>query len=537
MTEHSRRTFIGGAAVAGGSALVGPLLGTGEASAAAGPGGSGIPGPITIRPDDPRYVGLVAGSNQRWVGTPDYIRVVGSADQVVQAVQEAVDARRRVAVRSGGHCDEDFTANRDVRVVIDLAGLDTISYDERMGAFAVEPGATLGRTYRTLYKGWGVTIPGGTCPTVGVGGHIVGGGYGALSRMHGLTVDHLHAVEVVVVSAAGRARKVVATRDPADPNHDLFWAHTGAGGGNFGIVTKYWLRTPGTGGRPPQYQLPRPPREVILSDVAFSWDGMTEAAFTRLVGNFSRWHELHSAPDDPYVGLFSQLKTQHRAAGSFRMSTQIDASLPDAEGMLDAFLASVVEGTGRTYHVNDRSRSPWLNAVTEWFGFVEAAIARWKVKSAYLRKSFPQDQLKALYRQQTRTDHENPFNMVAVVGFGGAINRVPAKATAVAQRDSVAKMLYVSLWTDPDEDAVHERWVRECYADVYAASGGVPKLDGVNDGCYINYADADLVDLTLNTSGVAWHDLYFKGGYQRLQQVKRRWDPRDIFTHALAIRP
>lgn len=535
MTGHSRRTFISGTAAAGGAALLAPVLAPGTAAAQAERGGS--LGPATVRPDDARYPGLVTGSNQRWVGRPDYVRVVGSADQVVQAVQEAVDRRLRVTVRSGGHCDEDFTANRDVRVLIDLAGLDEISYDARMGAFAIEPGATLGRAYRTLYKGWGVTIPGGTCPTVGVGGHIVGGGYGALSRLHGLSVDHLHAVEVVVVDAQGRARRVVATRDPGDPHHDLFWAHTGAGGGNFGIVTKYWMRTPGTAGREPGRQLPRPPAEVLLSDVAFSWTGMTEASFTRLVGNFGRWHERHAAPGDPYAGLYSQLKTQHRVAGGFRMSTQMDATAPDAEAKLDAFLAAVVAGTGLTYTVNDRSRQPWLNAVTEWFGFVEAAVARWKAKSAYQRTAFPEDQLRALYRQQTRPDNENPYAMVAVVSFGGAINRVPSAATAVAQRDSVAKLLYVSLWTKPGDDAVNERWVRECYADVYASTGGVPKIGGANDGCYINYADADIADPALNRSGVSWHELYFKDNYQRLQQVKRRWDPRTVFTHALAVRP
>ncbi|WP_433722787.1 FAD-binding oxidoreductase [Nocardia sp. CA-129566] len=493
--------------------------------------------PLLIRPDDARYRGLISGSNTRWVGSPDYIRLVWSTEQVVAALQQAVDDDLRVVVRSGGHCDEDFTANGKVRAVIDISGMDTVHYDSAMGAFAVAAGATLGRVYSTLYKGWGVTLPGGTCPTVGAGGHVAGGGYGALSRLHGLIVDHLYAVEVVVVDADGRARAVVATREPDDPHRDLWWAHTGAGGGNFGIVTRYWFRSPEAVGDDPAGLLPTPPAELIVSDISWSWDELDEAGFTRLVTNFGEWHERHAGPDSDHLSLYSQLKIQHRSAGSFRMSTQIDAAEPDAEHTLDAFLAAVGAGTGATYTVNDRSRVPWFYAVHEWFGFVEAAVARWKVKSAYMRRALPAPQLDALYRQLTREDYPHPYAMVALVSYGGRINAVATDATAAAQRDSILKLMYVTLWTDPAEDERHDRWIRECYADVYAMTGGVPVPGEATDGCFINYADADLADPAHNSSGIPWHRLYFKDNYPALQAAKAKWDPREVFAHGLSIRP
>ncbi|RBO85349.1 FAD-binding oxidoreductase [Nocardia puris] len=493
--------------------------------------------PLTIRPEDARYRGLISGSNTRWVGSPDYVRVVWSTEQVVDALQHAVDEGLRVVVRSGGHCDEDFTANAEVRAVIDVSGLDAVYFDAERGAFAVESGATLGRIYSTLYRGWGVTLPGGTCPTVGAGGHVAGGGYGALSRSHGLIVDHLYAVEVVVADAAGKVSPVVATREADDPHRDLWWAHTGAGGGNFGIVTKYWFRSPDTTGPDPSRLLPAPPKELLVSDISWEWDSLDEAGFARLVANFGAWHERHAAPDSAHLSLYSQLKIQHRVAGSFRMSTQIDADEPDAERTLDAFLAEVAEGTGARYSVNDRSRVPWFYAAREWFGFVEAAIARWKVKSAYMRRALPAAQVEGLYRQLTREDYANPFAMVALVSYGGRINAVASDATAAAQRDSILKLMYVTLWTDPAEDDAHDRWVRECYADVYAATGGVPVPGTDTDGCFVNYADADVADPAYNTSDTPWHRLYFKDNYPALQAVKAKWDPRDVFSHRLAIRP
>lgn len=532
MSAFTRRTLIGGATVAG-SALVLPVT---RASAASAARSSAEPEALHISRTDPRYTGLISGANQRWVGSPDYIRIVSNTDQAVRAVQEAVDARLKIAVRSGGHCNEPFVSNPAVRVVIDMSGMSAISYDEDRRAIAVEPGAMLGTVYRTLYKRWGVVLPGGTCPTVGIGGHIAGGGYGALSRSRGLTVDHLYAVEVVTVGADGRARAVVATREPDDPHRELWWAHTGAGGGNFGVVTRYWLRSPHAQGNDPAKLLPQAPSEVLLSDVSWSWDDLDEKSFVRLIGNFDAWHTRNSAPDSPGRYLYSQLKLQHRAAGSFHMCTQVDASVPGADKLLDEFLAAVNKGTGATYHVGDRTRAPWMYAVTQWFGFVEAAVSRWRAKSAYVRKPMPSDQLKAIHRQLTRTDYENPTAVVNMISYGGRINAAASDATASAQRDSHLKILYVSLWTGTADDARHERWVRECYQDVYAATGGVPRTGGVNDGCYINYADADMAEPALNTSGIPWHQLYFKDNYPRLQRVKAQWDARDLFNHTLAIR-
>ncbi|RKT54543.1 FAD-binding oxidoreductase [Saccharothrix australiensis] len=533
MSSLSRRHFLTSTAVAGGAVAL-PALAASPASA--DPAADGDVGALSVvTRDDPRYAGLLTGSNQRWVASPERIHLVRTADDVVRAVRDAVHAGRRVAVRSGGHCDEDFSSN-GAPVLIDLSLMDEVGYDPHRRAFAVQPGATLGAVYHKLYRGWGVTLPGGTCPTVGAGGHIVGGGYGALSRLHGLTVDHLHAVEVVVVGADREARKVVATSDPGDPHRELWWAHTGGGGGTFGVVTRYWLRTPGTADLPPERQLPRPPANLLVSDVSWSWADLDERSFTRILRNYTEFFERNSAPGSPWAALFSQLKPTHKAAGAFTMSTQVDASAPDAHGLLDAFLAAVGDGTGVRYRVNDRSTVPWTYAAKEWFGFVTAAVPRWKAKSAYLRKAPPEPQLKAFHRHLTRDDYGNPSATVVLAAYGGRINAVGRGETATAQRDSVLKLLYLSLWTDRAADAEHIRWVREFYADVYAETGGVPAPGDVTDGCYINYPDVDMADPAINTSGVPWHALYFKDGYPRLRRVKAAYDPLGVFSHALAVR-
>ncbi|MEA2713896.1 MAG: hypothetical protein QOK27_1857, partial [Gemmatimonadales bacterium] len=231
--------------------------------------------PERVGPDDPRYRDLVGrGFNKRFVSKPDYVRLVGSTEQVVEAVQDAVRDRLRVAVRSGGHCLEGFVSDPAVRVVIDTSLMTGVSYDPEMGAFAIEAGTTLGEAYRRLFLGWGVMIPAGESPDLGVGGHVLGGAFGFFCRQHGLAADHLYAVELVVVDQTGTARSVIATREPSDPNRELWWAHTGGGGGNFGVVTRYWFRSPGTSGTDPAARLPRAPDSIVVCRVSWNWDAM-----------------------------------------------------------------------------------------------------------------------------------------------------------------------------------------------------------------------------------------------------------------------
>ncbi|MEU8775876.1 FAD-binding protein [Streptomyces sp. NPDC048606] len=543
MTGVSRRVFMRNTAAAGGAALALPALGgwAGEAFAAEPTAAAAIASSqlVTVLPSDPRYAALVAGANGRWVGTPNYVLVASTADQVLQAVQETLDKGLRFTVRSGGHCYEDFTSNANIRVLIDISAMTGISHDSARRAIAVDAGAQLGSVYETLYNNWGVTIPGGTCPTVSVGGHIPGGGYGPLARSHGVTVDHLYAIEIVHVDAGGVARKIVATREANDPNRELWWAHTGAGGGSYGIVTRWWFRSPGATGNDPATLLPKAPRELIVSEVAFSWNGMTEAAFTRLLRNFTAWHENNASATSPYAKLFSAIKPRHKLAGEFLMSSQIDTALPNADALLDNYLAAIVAGTGLTYRVDTRQRVDWLYNVLHWPGLGGSGFegkGRFKAKSAYLRRTMPDHQIKAFWKHLTRTDYNNSAALVEIAGYGGAANLPASSATATAQRDSVIKMLFVNLWATPQEDAANLAWIREFYRDVYAGTGGVPRPGGVNDGAFINYADADLADPALNTSGVGWEHLYFKDGYCRLQAAKDKWDPKNIFRHTLSIR-
>jgi aclacinomycin oxidase len=495
--------------------------------------------PDKVGPGDPRYAHLLRrGFNKRFAGKPDYVRLVGSTAEVVDAVQDAVRDKLRLAVRSGGHCLEGFVADPAVRVLIDTSLMTGVDYDPEMDAFAVEAGATLGEVYRKLFLGWGVTIPAGESPDLGMGGHVSGGAFGFLCREHGLAADHLYGVEVVFVDETGAVRSVVATREPSDPNRDLWWAHTGGGGGNFGVLTRCWFRSPGARGADPASLLPKAPDSVLAFRAAWNWDDVDETAFTRLARNFGEWCQRNSGADSPQARLYSLLFLRRRQYGKLELKGLCTAG-PGAERLFDEHLAAINDGVGVPCS-RAVERSSWpafaLNPFPELFG-VGKEKALVKVKDAFLRKRFTDRQIEVAYHYLTRTDHDVPGGSLGLVTYGGKVNTLAPEATASAQRDSILSTACVAGWGDPQDEARALAWVRAFYRDLFADTGGVPVPGEACDGAMINHPDVDLADPAWNTSGVPWHALYYKHNYPRLQQVKSRWDPRNVFHHALSIRP
>jgi FAD/FMN-containing dehydrogenase len=494
-----------------------------DASVSSGDAHPDFPG-ARVTPNDPRYDTLVRGFNLRWVGKPAYVQVCGTAEQVRYAVQQAVNARPqlRVTVRGGGHCYEDFVSNNDGGVIIDLSPLNGV-FSPGGGYYCVEGGCTLWNVYTQLYKEYGVTMPAGSCYSVGAGGHIVGGGYGLLSRKYGLVIDHLYAVELVYVAPNGQAVLTTVTRDEDDPaRRELFWAHQGGGGGNLGIVTRYWFK-----------DLPPAPAWAYLTTVAWDWKGLTRAQFGELVTKYGRFLERHSAVRSPYKDMFALLHLTNCTAGQIGLTVQYVGTQP---GLVDAFLDAISPGgverqalrvrvgyQHTTFPLPQNQHLPWLDATQTLNG--SGHNQRGKYKSAYMKRGFPPHQINTLWKYLHDKKFYNTLALVQIDSYGCQINAVPSAATAIPQRSSIMKLQYQTYWIDKADDQKNLDWINGFYNEMYGPNGPVP--DSVMDGCYVNYPDVDLKN---------WQLLYYgEAGYRRLQQVKARWDPLNVFHHKQSI--
>jgi FAD/FMN-containing dehydrogenase len=476
--------------------------------------------------EDPRYPTLVQGFNPRWVAAPEYVQVCGDTGQVVQAVQEACANEQRITVRGGGHCYEDFVCDNEGGVLIDLAPMDGI-YRGAAGEklYCVEGGATLWNVYNELYRQFGVTLPGGSCYSVGVGGHVTGGGYGLLSRLHGLTVDYLAGVEVVRVNAAGQAEAITVFRDSSeDEAREIAWAHTGGGGGNFGIVTKFFFA-----------DLPQAPRQAVLSSLAWDWEELNEEEFGQLVSLYGRFFAENSAPGSEFSPLFSLLHLTQYSSSSSQIVLTTQIAEPEAP-LLREFTEHVCAGlpspqaqraggapAGAAGGPAGPRLLPWLFATQALNG--DTPNQRGKYKSAYMIESFSDDQIATMWKYlREQPNPKAKQALLQVDSYGCQVNAVAPDATAVPQRSSTLKLQYQTYWLEAAEDEANLAWIRAFYEEMYGPRGPWP--DGAVDGCFVNYPDVDLKE---------WQYLYYKEGYARLQGAKKLCDPHDVFSHQQSI--
>jgi FAD/FMN-containing dehydrogenase len=359
---------------------------------------------------------------------------------------------------------------------------------------------------------------------------VPGGAYGPLCRVHGLAVDHLYAVEVVVVDRAGRVRAVVATREPSDPHRELWWAHTGGGGGTFGVVTRYWFRTPGAEGDPSAL-LPAPPASVLTYSATWRWADLDREAFTGLVRAYGDWVARNSAVGTPAAPFYGEFILMGRASGTIVLQGQVAAPPAEADRLLDGHLAALAAGSAARPEVVRRHR-PWLAAALAGSPGEPGPVYRLKVKSAFAREPLSPEQVATAHRALSG---EGPAGggMLSLNTYGGQVNAAAPGATAVPHRGATLLMMYAAGWERAADDARNLAWIRDFYRDMHARTGGVP---APADGCFLNYPDADLADPRHNTSGVSWQALYFGDGHARLQRAKARFDPGNVFHHALSVR-
>jgi len=488
-----------------------------------------------ITPSDPRYAYLAGKRfNKRYTGRPDVICLPSSTSEVVTAVQDAVDRQLRVVARSGGHCLEGFVADPEVKVVVDLSIMKQVYHDPGRNAIAVEAGVTVGEMYRQLYLNWGVVVPAGEHPDIGMGGHVVGGAFGFLCREYGLAADYLEAVELVHVNASGKALSVIASKDKDDPHHELWWAHTGGGGGNFGIVTRYWFRSYGVNSSDPSKLLPKAPALVSTFRVSWSWEEISEITFNRLATNFGEWCSNNSASGSPANRLFSLLFLNHRNLQKIEVKGLVTGA--GAKELIDEHLQALVRDT-RLKADPQLDESEWLSfALNPFPELFQPGVesGKSKVKDALLRKAFKEAQLASAWRSLTSNDQVG--GGLGMATYGGKVNVVESTVTASAQRNCIMDIACNTGWADTAGEKVSLAWVRNFYRDLFADTGGVPVPDLSNGGCMINHPDTDLADPEWNRSGVEWSQLYYQDNYPRLQQVKLNYDPLNIFHHPLSIK-
>ena len=418
---------------------------------------------------------------------PAVIVRCSNAQDVRHAVNFAREHRMLVSVRGGGH---HIAGNSiaDGSLVIDQSGLRTVRVDPERRTARVAPGALLGDFDREA-QAFGLATPLGINSTTGVAGLTLGGGFGWLSRKHGMTIDNLIAADIV--TADGRQRVVSATQEP-----DLFWAIRG-GGGNFGVVTSFEFKLHPVG--PEVYSglvvYPIDQARQVLR----AWRDFTVGSPTDL----SVWAVLRKAPPLPFlpesihgkdVVVFAVVHAGDLAAGEraaapvLGFGTPVGSALgPTPYAGFQAAFDPLLQPGARNYW-----KSHNLDRLDD--GLLDLAIA-------------------------AAAASPGPECEVFIAQLGGAMAQVPPTATAYAGRDANYVMNVHGRWQSAADDDRGRGWARRLYRNTAPFSTG---------GGYVNFFTEDEGERVAQAYGV---------NYERLQRVKERYDPDNLFRMNMNVSP
>ena len=448
---------------------------------------AGLRGPLYL-PGDPGY----DAGRKVWNGMIDrrpaaIVRAAGAAD-VIRAVGFARDHNLLIAVRSGGH-NIAGNAVADGGLMLDLSALKSVRVDVETRAARVEPGVTLAEFDREA-QAFGLATPLGINSTTGIAGFTLGGGFGWISRKHGLTVDNLLSADVV--TADGELRHASARENP-----DLFWAIRG-GGGNFGVATSFEYRLHPVG--------PQVIAGLIVHPLARAREVLD--GYRRFVATapdeVTAWAVLRKAPPLPFLpGEFHGKEvlvlavcaigdpgTAEKAVAPLRA---LGKPIADIIGPMPFAAWQSIFDPLLTPGARNYWKSHSFHKLDD--GLIEVALDA--------TRSLPTDE-----------------SEIFIVHLGGAVNRVPVDATAYPHRDIDFVVNIHARWRAPEQDAALIAWARRMFdAAAPFATGGV----------YVNFMPGD--EGMRVKSGAYGHN------FERLAKLKAAYDGGNLFRVNQNIEP
>ncbi|GAA1512811.1 FAD-binding oxidoreductase [Dactylosporangium maewongense] len=448
-----------------------------------------------VTPYDHGYEAARVLFNTRVRTRPALIAQCADAGDVAAAIAFAREQGLPLAVRGGGHHATGLSLVEG-GVVVDVGGLRSVSLDAEARTVTVGPGVGWRDIDKVTYVEhsftgddgleYGLAGPGGECPTVSNAGYSLGGGYGPLGRTYGLGCDHIVAAEVV--DASGTVLRVTEDEHP-----DLFWALRGAGGAGFGVVTSL------------TYRLNPLPKTVVGGVVAWPVDRAEEV--------FRAYRDLYAERNDDRLAFCLLLTTEPYPDGEqvvvmYGLYVGPPAEAAEALKPIEALGEPLFSSIGETSYFDLMQgmgeeivyglQSKWLGGYFTADGFDEPAFATIldnfrRVPSGYSMVRFD------------------------LLG-GGEIGRVTPDATAFVHRAPLHYISVIAQWQRDEDTDRNVAWI----------DGFLERLSPHLTGeVYQNYASRDLTD---------WAGAYYGANYPRLQQVKLRYDPEDVFSTPQSIK-
>lgn len=427
-----------------------------------------------IYPFDQGYDILRQNSNKRFNIFPLAIVLAETVNDVAQAVRWCRKHDIQISTRGGGHSYEGFSLSQGV--VIDMSKMTNVQIDPSKQTARVQAGIQLGSLYEALWE-HNLTIPAGSCPSVGIAGFTLGGGFGLLSRKWGLAADNL--IELEIVNADSEILTI-------NQNHytDLYWASRGGGGGNFGIVTALTFNL---------HKI----HSVVLYEMIWSWE-----QGPKVIEAWQKWAPY--VADELTCVLGIGAKTNPISSRGQFLGTEEE-------------LKQLLKPLSR---LGDPKIRIWTTSFIEAARYFEVSNQplEWKAKSDYVLEPLSSQGIETIFKHMNLIDDTDTKSGIQFDNYGGAINRVAKEATAFPhRRGTLYSIQYYVFWNSKSQSVDKLGWLRLFYSDMR------PHVSGF---AYVNYCDLDLEN---------WQHAYYGSNLSRLTQVKAKYDPKNVFHHSQSI--
>jgi FAD/FMN-containing dehydrogenase len=429
-----------------------------------------------VRPEHEQYDEIRAVYNAIHDRRPALIVQAAGPDDVSAAIRMARDHDLPLAVRGGGHSVAGFSTCDD-GIVLDLSGMRQIAVDPERRRVRAEGGCTWGELNEATYA-FGLATTGGVVSTTGVGGLTLGGGIGYLARRCGLACDNLVSAEIVTAEG-----QLLSCSD--DENEDLFWALRG-GGGNFGVVTSF------------EYAL-HPVADIVGGPTVFRLEGDVLRGFDEFIArapeDLGAILGLALAPPFPFVPEEWHLKPVAVVISCWTGAAGDADEVLRPLGELGAVLGQAI------------GQMPYPAINTLFDELLPKGLRH------YWKSEFTAD-----IADETVELHLDHASRVPTLESGtfffpidGACHRVGANETAFAFRAARFGVGMFGTWHEPDDDERNIAWVRDYHDALRPYSLGAG---------YVNFSSGDEQGRVPEIYG---------GNHERLAQVKRRYDPENLF--------
>lgn len=432
-----------------------------------------------VLPGDPNYNEVREIWNAMIDRQPAVIIQCAEADDVPHAISYARDNGLEISIRGGGH-NIAGSALCNNGLMIDFSNMTAVKVDAQKRRAYVEPGATLGDFDKAI-QAHGLATPVGINSTTGIAGLTLGGGFGWLTRKYGMTIDNLISAEMV--TADGRKIQV-----SEGENTDLFWAIRG-GGGNFGVITQF------------EFSLHPVGPEILAGLIVFPINQAKQVLqkYREFVKSapeeLSIWVVLRKAPPLPFLPVAVHGKEVVVLAIFYAGDTAKGEKLIDP-------LRSFGDAYGE--HIGTQPYVQWQQAFDPLL--TPGARNYWKSHNFKELSDGALDTIIEFVGKIPSPQCEIFLGLIA-----GAANRVSSNAMAYGHRDAKFVLNVHGRWDDAAQDEIGVAWAREFFkASAPYASAGV----------YVNFMTEDESDRVAAAYGE---------NYARLKQVKKKYDPKNIF--------